>query len=84
MCNMGTFKVASAGVRMPPNAVRMTRLTFSSLEYGSDVSFTFTVLIERTGSVYLEEERCQTHGISLRNPQERQRGKKLILPLKML
>ena len=88
VCSTGTFKAASAGVQMPLDAVRMTRVSSSSLEYGSDISFTrgtlFIVLRIRTGSVCLEEERCQAQGIFLRNLRERQRGTKLSLPLKVL
>lgn len=86
VCNTGTFKAASAGVQMPLHALRLIRLTFSTPKYGSAISFTrgksFIVLRERTGSVYLEEERFQSHGISLRNLQERQWGRKLTLPRK--
>lgn len=40
---------------MPPGTVRITKMAFSSLEYGSDISFTkrklFTVLKGRIASV---------------------------------
>lgn len=71
LCNVGPFKAASAGgFCMSPNGIRVTRMTFSSLECGSGISFTrgklFIVLREQ-GSDYLAEGRCQMYRISLKN-----------------
>lgn len=54
---------------MLPNVVRMTMM-FSSVDYGSDISFTtselFIVSRERSASIYLDEKRGQSHGGVLR------------------
>lgn len=69
VCNVSTSKAASAGVWMLPNVLRMT-MTFSSVDYGSDISFTrhelFIVSRERSGSIHLDEKKGQSHGGVLR------------------
>lgn len=64
VCNIPNFKLASAEVGVTLNAVRMNQ-TFSTLEYGSGISFSeaSNLLFEEKTS-YLEEEDLV---ISLRN-----------------